>query len=94
VLPITVPISLLFGNLHRRLRQRVLQDLVNDDIATVRVVMPFEDFKASPGPGTLDAYFAYRQGAIEFIESRNHWIAAHVGAWPLMNSAAKAVIAG
>jgi hypothetical protein len=50
--------------------------------------MPFADFTASPLPGTLDAYFVYRQRAIEFIESRNRRIAAHVGAGPLMNSPA------
>ena len=50
--------------------------------------MPFEDFTASPLPATLDAYLAYRQRAIEFIESRNRRIAAHVGARPVMNSTA------
>jgi hypothetical protein len=71
-----------------------LQDLVDHGAAAVEFFMPFENFTASRLPGTLDAYFVYRQHAIEFIESRNHRIAAHVGAWPLMNSAAKAVIAG
>jgi len=47
--------------------------------------MQFEDFAASPLPGTLDAYYAYRQRAIEFIESRNRRIAAHVGARPVMD---------
>ena len=71
-----------------------LQDLVDHGGAAVKFFMPFEDFTASPLPGTLDAYLVYRQRAIEFIESRNHRIAAHVGAGPLMNSAAKTVIAG
>jgi hypothetical protein len=57
-----------------------LQDLMNDVTPTVKFSMPFEDFTASPLPGTLDAYLAYRQRAIEFIESRNRRIAAHVGA--------------
>ena len=57
-----------------------LQDLVNEATLTVKFSMPFEDFTASPLPGTLDAYFVYRQRAIEFIESRNRRIAAHVGA--------------
>ena len=65
-----------------------LQDLVNEVTLTVKFSMPFEDFTASPLPGTLDAYFVYRQRAIEFIESRNRRIAAHVGAGPLMNSPA------
>ena len=60
-----------------------LQDLVNEVTPTVKFSMPFEDFTASPLPGTLDAYFGYRQRAIEFIESRNRRIAAHVGAGPV-----------
>jgi hypothetical protein len=63
-----------------------LQDLVNEVTPTVKFFMSFEDFTASPLPGTLDAYFVYRQRAIEFIESWNRRIAAHVGAGPLMNS--------
>ena len=56
-----------------------LQDLVDEDTLTVKFSMPFEDFSASPLPGTLDAYLVYRQRAIEFIASRNRRIAAHVG---------------
>jgi hypothetical protein len=57
-----------------------LQDLVDEATLTVKFSMPFEDFAASPLPDTLDAYIAYRQRAIEFIEARNRRIAAHVGA--------------
>jgi hypothetical protein len=53
-----------------------LQDLVNEGSLTVKFSMPFEDFTASPLPGTLDAYLMYRQRAVEFIESRNRRIAA------------------
>jgi len=55
-----------------------LQDLVNEVPPTVKFFIPHEDFTASPLPGTLDTYFVYRQRAIEFIESRNRRIAAHV----------------
>jgi hypothetical protein len=65
-----------------------LQDLVNEVDLTVKFSMPFEDFTASPLPGTLDAYLGYREHAIEFIESRNRRIAAHIGARPLVNSPA------
>ena len=64
-----------------------LRDLVNEVDLTVKFSIPFEDFTASPLPRTLDAYGVYRQRAIEFIESRNRRIAAHVAAGPLMNSA-------
>src|SRR4051812_3427631 len=63
-----------------------LQDLVNEVTLTVKFSMPFEDFTASPLPGTLDAYLLYRQRAIGFLESRNRRIAARVGAGPLMKS--------
>ena len=53
---------------------------------TIKFSIPFEGFTASPLPEALDAYLVYRQRAIEFIESRNRRIAAHVGAGPLMNS--------
>ena len=55
-----------------------LQDLVDEVTSTVKFFTPFEDFTASPLPGTLDAYLWYRQHAIEFIESRNRRIAAYV----------------
>jgi hypothetical protein len=51
-----------------------LQDLVNEAASTVKFFMPFEDFTTSPLPGSLDAYFSYRQRTIEFIESRNRRI--------------------
>lgn len=65
-----------------------LQDLVNEGTPTVKFSMPFENFTASPLPGTLDAYSEYRERAMEFIESRNRRIGAHVGSRPLMNSPA------
>jgi Family of unknown function (DUF6994) len=55
-----------------------LQDLVEEFTSTVKFFTPFDDFAASPLPGTLDAYFEYRQRAIEFIESRNRRIGAYV----------------
>jgi hypothetical protein len=58
----------------------LLQDLMNEVTSTVKFFTPFEDFIASPLPGTLDAYFGYRQRAIEFIEARNRRIAAYVRA--------------
>lgn len=53
-----------------------LQDLVNKVTSMVKFLTPFEDFTASPLPVTLDAYLGYRQGAIDFIESRNGRIPA------------------
>ena len=75
----------LFGDFAGYVAFFHLQDLVNEVTLTIKFSMPFEDFTASPLPETLDAYLVYRQRAIEFIESRNRRIAAHVGAGPLMN---------
>ena len=44
--------------------------------------LPFEDFTARRCRRTLDAYLAYRERAIEFIESRNRRIAAYVAEHP------------
>ena len=52
----------------------LLQDLVTEDYSAIRFFAPFEDFNASPLPESKDAYFAYRQLAINFIEARNHRI--------------------
>jgi len=59
---------------------------VSDVTPTIKFFMPFEGFTASTLPGSRDAYLAYRQRAVEFIDSRNRRIAADVGAGPLMNS--------
>jgi len=48
--------------------------LVTDDCSAVRFFLPLEDFKPWPLPASLDAYAAYRQLAIDFIESRNQRI--------------------
>ena len=66
----------LFGDFPGYVDFFLLQDLVNEVTLTVEFSLPFEDFTASPLPGTLDAYLVYRQRAIEFIESRNRRIAA------------------
>jgi hypothetical protein len=65
-----------------------LQDLVNEETSTVRFFTPFEDFTASPLPGTVTAYMGYRQRAIEFIESRNRRIGHLHPRGPLIDSPA------
>jgi hypothetical protein len=53
-----------------------LQDLVDPVTSRVTFFIPFDDFTTSPVPQTLDVYLGYRQRAIEFINARNHRIAA------------------
>ena len=52
----------------------LLQDMVTEDYSAVRFFIPFEGFTGSPLPGSVDAYNAYRQFAVEFIEARNRRI--------------------
>jgi hypothetical protein len=71
----------LFGDFAGYVEFFHLQDLVDEATSTVAFLMPFEDFDASaPLPASLDAYLAYRERAMAFIEARNRGIAAHVGA--------------
>jgi hypothetical protein len=58
----------------------LLQDFVNERALTVRFSLPFEDFTRSPLPITREAYLDYRQGAIEFIKSRNRRVASYKSA--------------
>ena len=67
----------LFGDFEGFVDFFLLQDLVDEATSTVKFFTPFEDFTTSPLPGTLDAYRAYRDRSVEFIEARNRRIAAH-----------------
>jgi len=61
----------LFGNFRGYVEHFLLQDVVNEDCSAARFFMPFANFTTSPIPGSLDAYKAYRQRAVGFIEARN-----------------------
>jgi hypothetical protein len=66
----------LFGDFRGYVAFFLLQDLVTEDCSAVRFFTPFEDFSTSPLPGSMDAYRAYRQLAVDFIEARNRRILA------------------
>ena len=68
----------LFGDFAGYVDFFFLEDLVSRASSSVKFMMPFEDFTTSPLPESLHAYLAYRQLAIEFIESRNQRIANYV----------------
>ena len=72
----------LFGDFSGYVEFSHLQDLVTDDSSAVRFFMPFEDFRGSPLPGTLDAYLEYHQRATQFMEARERRIAAYVSENP------------
>jgi hypothetical protein len=64
----------LFGDFKGFVEFFLLQDLVTDDFTEVRFMHPFDDFKASAIPSTLDEYLAYLLRATEFIKARNRRI--------------------
>ena len=64
----------LFGDFRGYVAFFLLQDIVSEDHSAVRFFAPFEDFNTSPVPSSIEAYMAYRQNAIEFIEARNRRI--------------------
>jgi len=66
----------LFGDFRGYVEFFLLQDLVTGDCSVMRFFSPFEDFNTSPLPGSMDAYLAYRQLAVDFIEARNRRILA------------------
>ena len=64
----------LFGHFGGYVEYFLPQDLVTEDCSAVRFFTPFANFTASPLPGSVDAYRAYRQRAVDFIEARNRRI--------------------
>jgi hypothetical protein len=75
----------LFGDFAGFVDFFLLQDLVSAHTQTVKFMMPFDSFATGPLPQNLHAYRWYRERAIEFIQSRNRRIAAHVDAPRLAN---------
>jgi hypothetical protein len=69
----------LFGDFQGYVDFLLLQDLVTDNYSAVRFFTPFQDFTTSPLPNSVDAYRAYRQLAIAFIEARNRRIDGDAG---------------
>ena len=55
----------------------LLQDLVTEDGAAVRLFPPFDEFQSRPVPKDLDTYREYRRQTMEFIEARNRRIARY-----------------
>jgi hypothetical protein len=62
----------------------LLQDLITNDRSAVRFFMPFDDFKTPSVPRDCDTYREYRRLSMEFVEARNHRIAAQDGENPPM----------
>ena len=52
----------------------LLQDLIATDGSAVRIAAPFDDFRGSPIPASVEEYRVYKNAAIAFIEARNQRI--------------------
>jgi hypothetical protein len=65
----------LFSDFRGYVEFFLLHDIVNPDCTAVEMFTPFDNFKVSPVPRTLDAYVDYRERAVRFIEARNRRIA-------------------
>lgn len=71
----------LFGDFRGYVDFFLLQDLVTEDLSSIKFFLPFDNFKVSPVPDSMSAYLDYRERAIGFIQARNKriqsWCAKH-----------------
>lgn len=65
----------LFGDFRAYVDFFMLQDLVGSDFSTVKLFLPFDNFKAPATPQNADDYKEFRRLSIEFVEARNDRIA-------------------
>ncbi|TFC34889.1 hypothetical protein [Cryobacterium sp. TMT2-14] len=65
----------LFGDFHGYVDFFLLQDLVTDDLASIRFFTAFADFASPAVPQTLDEFVQYRKLSVEFVEARNRRVA-------------------
>ncbi len=52
----------------------MLQDLVDAAGSEVQFSLPFDDFRSSPVPATVEEYCAYKHAAVAFVTARNRRI--------------------
>jgi hypothetical protein len=64
----------LFGDFNGYVNFFLLQDLVLSDYSSIKFFLPFDEFRSSPIPQTLEEYLAYRNKTIQFIKYRNNMI--------------------
>ncbi|MFC7404815.1 DUF6994 family protein [Georgenia alba] len=64
----------LFGDFSGYVDFWLLQDLVEDDGATIRFFHHFDDFRTPAVPRTVDDYIAYVEASNDFIRRRNRRI--------------------
>jgi len=64
----------LFGDFQGYVEFFLLQDLITEDCSAVKFFLPFDDFRSSPLPNSLESYSSYKRQAVEFIQARNRKI--------------------
>lgn len=69
----------VFGNFEQYVDFFLLNDLVAEDYSSVEFFAPFDDFKSSGLPQSVEAYRAYRDLCVKFITARNQRIADWAG---------------
>jgi len=61
----------LFGSFDGYIDFFLLQDIVSDDYSVVNITTPFDDFKTSPFPRSIEEYCVYMNNATQFLMARN-----------------------
>ena len=56
----------------------LLQDYVTEDYLSVKIAEPFDDFRSTPIPKTVDEYLSYMNTTSESIKLRNQRIEDHL----------------
>jgi hypothetical protein len=60
----------------------LLQDIVSKDYSAVRFSLPFDDFRRSPLPRSLEEYESYRHSASDFLRARSQRVLAWLAEQP------------
>jgi hypothetical protein len=66
----------LFDNFEGYIEFFLLQDLVVKDFSGIKFFIPFDNFKSSAVPKTLETYLSYKSSVINYITARNQRILA------------------
>lgn len=64
----------LFENFKGYCEHFLMQDLLSDNFNSIRFMLPFKEFEWEPIPKTVEEYYAYKNNAIIFAQSRNNRI--------------------
>ncbi len=69
----------LFGSFKGYIDFFLLQDAVSKDYSSVKIAKPFDKFKSSPIPSSIDEYLQYMEATGQFVRDRNKRISKNLG---------------